>query len=92
MRPPLRGAVVRGSRQSAPRRVTGGASSACLAVGGARGGPWYCGSACAECSGQGRRMAVTALRVVAEVVLQFADLQFIALLQQTTGMPKHYVV
>ena len=29
--PPLRGAVVRGSRQPAPRRVMGGASSAFLA-------------------------------------------------------------
>ena len=38
----------------------------------------------------GRRMAVTALRVAGEVVLQFVDLQFIAL--QQIGMSKHYVV
>ena len=31
MRPPLRGAVVRGSRQPAPRRVMGGGSSVFLA-------------------------------------------------------------
>ena len=62
MRPPT-GAVVRGARQHAPPRVTGGASLACLAVGGARGGSCYCCSACAECSGLGCRAAAAALRV-----------------------------
>ena len=61
--PPLRGAVVRGARQHAPWRLIGGASSAFLAVRGARGGPCYCFSACAECSGLGCRTAAAALRV-----------------------------
>ena len=64
MRPPLRGAVVRGARQHAPRRLMGGASSAFLAARGARGGSsCYCCSACAECSGLGCRTAAAALRV-----------------------------
>ena len=61
--PPLRGAVVRGARQHAPRRLMGGASSAFLEVRGARGGSCYCCSACAECSGLGCRTAAAALRV-----------------------------
>ena len=68
--PPLRGAVVRGTRQHAPRRLMGGASSAFLAARGARGGSsCYCCSACAECSGLGCRTAAAALRVAGEVVL-----------------------
>ena len=62
--PPLRGAVVRGTRQHAPRRLMGGASSAFLAARGARGGSsCCCCSACAECSGLGCRTASAALRV-----------------------------
>ena len=90
--PPLRGAVVRGARQHAPRRLMGGASSAFLAARGARGGSsCYCCSACAECSGLGCRTAAAALRVAggAGVVLQPVGLQFLTL--QQTCVLEHYV-
>ena len=93
MRPPLRGAVVRGARQHAPRRLMGGASSAFLAARGARGGSCYCCSACAECSGLGCRTASAALRVAggAGCVTTTRRLTISKTLQQTCVLG-HYVV
>ena len=92
--PPLRGAVVRGTRQHAPRRLMGGASSAFLAARGARGGSsCYCCSACAECSGLGCRTASAALRVAggAGCVTTTRRLTISKTLQQTCVLG-HYVV
>ena len=92
--PPIRGAVVRGARQHAPRRLMGGASSAFLAARGARGGSsCCCCSACAECSGLGCRTASAALRVAggAGCVTTTRRLTISKTLQQTCVLG-HYVV
>ena len=90
---PPTGAVVRGTRQHAPRRLMGGASSAFLAARGARGGSsCCCCSACAECSGLGCRTASAALRVAggAGCVTTTRRLTISKTLQQTCVLG-HYV-